>query len=398
MSEPIDHSLGLLRVAATHSQHARTLLRATGEHYNIFKILGIRHYEVKTHSPILGDLLNPGGSHGQGDAFLRLFLAQMEINDFDASSATLKLEYHIGTVKEKSGGRIDIIISDRRGQAIFIENKIYAGDQKNQLQRYRERNAKAHLFYLTLHGDMPKGFDEEKLKSIRATCISYATDIRDWLVACQKAASSLPHVRETISQYLYLVKELTGQSNTQSMNEELIKQITADEKSVSAYFALLSEADSVKAELVAMLDAQLDKVAKDAKLRRHGRIEDLHLKYSEIFFTTDSLEKHNLLIGFTFERAAYQDLDFGFRKCIEGKPCEGGKKLLALFHEGFPSFEPQTNEYWPAWSDYEAPFGYWGDEAFKAIASGELASNMKDKLGIMSKIAGKVFPETGFLK
>jgi hypothetical protein len=392
MPEILRHRLGLLRSAAAHNQHAKALMRATGEHYNIFKILGIGHYEVKTHSPMLGDLLNPKGSHGQGDAFLRLFVERMSIAGFDAASARLELEHRIGLETEKSGGRIDIVIFDGAGNTIFIENKIFAGDQDKQLRRYRERNAQATLFYLTLDGGKPRGCSDEDLIEIRATCISYAADIRDWLVACQKEAAALPHVRESISQYLYLVRELTGQSTTQSMNEELIKQITADEDSIAAYFGLISEVENVKAKLVTLLDAQLDEAAKDANLRRQGPIEDLHIKYSGIYFTTDFLEKHNLLIGFSFDRAGYQDLDFGFRRREEDKPCECGEKLLAAFQEGFPSFVAQSNEYWPAWTDYEPPFGYWGDEAFQAIASGHMASNMKDKLIIMSKIAKQILP------
>ena len=382
--------LELLRFADANHRHTEALAQATGEHFNIFKILGISHYEVKTHSPMLGNLLNPKGSHGRGDAFLRLFLNQMGIADFDAASATLKLEYHIGPVTEKSGGRIDIVIPDRHGGAIFIENKIYAADQENQLARYRERNAKAHLFYLTLHGDMPSGFDEESLQKIGAKCISYTTDIRDWLAACQKEAAAQPHVRETISQYLYLVKELTGQAPAQAMNEELITRITTDEDSVAAYFALTSELWNVKTALLKKFDAQLDEVANAANVRRQGRIEDLHLKYSGVYFTTDSLEKHNLLIGFSFDRADYQDLDFGFRKNMEEKPCTCGDKLQTHFREEFPAFSAQTNDFWPAWADFESPFGYWGDEAFQAIASGELASNIKDKLTIMAKIAENV--------
>ena len=41
------------------------------------------HYEVRTHSPILVELLNPQGTHGKGSAFLRLFLALLEIRDFE---------------------------------------------------------------------------------------------------------------------------------------------------------------------------------------------------------------------------------------------------------------------------------------------------------------------------
>ena len=381
----------LLLFAEVERRHAGSLARATGVHFNIFKILGIGHYEVRTHSPILGDLLNPKGSHGQGDVFLRLFIDQLDIKDFDPASARLELEYHIGPVTEKSGGRIDIVILDAKGHAIFIENKIYASDQEKQLQRYRDRNAQARLFYLTLKGDLPVGFTEESLKSIGAIRISYASDIRDWLVACQKEAASLPQVRETISQYLHLIRELTGQSLTQFMNEELINKIIGDADRLSAYFALTSELENVKASLVAKLDAQLDDVAKTVNLIRDGHLKNLHVKYSGIYFTTDGIAKHNLRIGFCFDRGGFQDLDFGFSKIDKDKPCEFKEKLLALFREHFPTFSPVApTEWWPAFADFESPYGYWGTDAFQAIASGQLAANMQDKLTTMCKIAKQV--------
>ena len=394
MADELDRSRELLRLAGMHRQHTEALSRATGDHYNIFKILGIGHYEVRTHSPILGDLLNPKGTHCQGDAFLRLFVKRMGIATFDTASAKLVLEHHIGAVSEKSGGRIDIVISDKRGNAIFIENKIYAADQDNQLQRYRERNPQAELYYLTLNGGLPSGFDEKRLKEVRATCISYATDIRDWLIVCQQEASSLPHVRETISQYLYLVRELTGQSTSQAMNEELIRNITANGESLAAYFSLTSEMENVKAALVAKLDGQLAAAAQAAGLERLPLAANLDVKHSGIDFTTANLARHNLRICFSFDRGGFQDLDFGFAKVKKEIPCEFADKLLAEFRKQFPTFEPRKpTEWWPAWADFETPYDYWGDEAFEGIQSGDLAANVEGKLIVMSKVAMQILSE-----
>lgn len=395
MSTDLNSSVELLlELAGTHRQHTEALSRATGEHYNIFKILGIGHYEVRTHSPILGDLLDPNGTHCQGDAFLRLFVKRMGIANFDTASAKLELEHPIGEVTEISGGRIDIVIEDDHDHVILIENKIYAEDQEKQLQRYRKHYPQAELFYLTLHGVMPCGFDEQKLQEVRVTRISYARDIRDWLVACQQEAASLPHVRETVSQYLYLVRELTGQSTALTMNKELIRKITADSKNLAAYFALTSELDNVRTELTAKLDSQLDDAAKAAGLIREGRIKDLHVKASGIFFTTESLARHNLQIGFCFENGGYQDLDFGFKKKDTNIHCGFADNLLAVFRKNFSTFSPhKPNEYWPAWADFETPFGYWDIEAFQAIESGELAKSMAKKLNVMSEIAKEVCPD-----
>lgn len=46
----------------------------TGEEFNIFRILKLESSEVRMHSAFLAELLNPKGSHGQKDTFLKLFI------------------------------------------------------------------------------------------------------------------------------------------------------------------------------------------------------------------------------------------------------------------------------------------------------------------------------------
>src|SRR6266446_1112235 len=58
-------------------QENRRISALTGEHFNVFRILGLEAAEVRTHSAFLAELLNPKGSPGQGDLFLRLFLKEM---------------------------------------------------------------------------------------------------------------------------------------------------------------------------------------------------------------------------------------------------------------------------------------------------------------------------------
>ena len=48
------------------------ILEIMGTRFNIFHILGVSHYE-NTHSTILAELLNPEGTHGLHNSFLKLF-------------------------------------------------------------------------------------------------------------------------------------------------------------------------------------------------------------------------------------------------------------------------------------------------------------------------------------
>ena len=387
--------LELLRFTEAHNRHTEALARATGEHFNVFDILGIGHYEVKTHSPMLGELLNPKGRHGQGAVFLRLFLDQFGITDFVAGSETAKLhlEYHVGPVTEKSGGRIDIVLKDGREATILIENKIYASDQENQMERYRDYEKKAHLFYLTLDRRNPSNYSQDDLNRIQCRCISYDRDILTWLAMCHKEAACLPHVRETISQYINLIKKLSNQSTTTHMNNDLIKEILKSKDSLSAFFALTAEQESVLSALIALLDTQLDEVAKATGLVRDGQIQNLREKHAGIRFKTKGLEARNLRIGCAFDRKDCQDLYFGFWQKELQPPCPFAPQLLAHCRDQFSSYQPATSDWWPAWAYYESPYRYWNAETFEMIRSGQFAENLKAKLEILAKIAKQVCPD-----
>ncbi|MDR2885268.1 MAG: PD-(D/E)XK nuclease family protein, partial [Rikenellaceae bacterium] len=114
------------------------LSRVSGEEFNLLRIAGLTADEVRVHSAILADLLNPCGSHGRGPVFLELFMKALGLPDMDISTSQIYVEKFIGQISEDyaTGGRIDISIEDRKGNCIAIENKIYASYQRRQLVRY----------------------------------------------------------------------------------------------------------------------------------------------------------------------------------------------------------------------------------------------------------------------
>ena len=69
--------------------------------FNIFSILNVDRDEVHTHSAMLSELLNPKGSHGQGDAFLKLFLKDVvHKEDLNTQAAEILTEFSIGSISE----------------------------------------------------------------------------------------------------------------------------------------------------------------------------------------------------------------------------------------------------------------------------------------------------------
>lgn len=237
INEDIKSIQQLLNQVGTISKTYDLVAKSTGENFNLFRILGMETAEVKTHSRFLAELLNPKGSHLQGDAFLKLFISYLnniklieENNqqrsflknriELNSENAKIEVEKYIGRKIDEKGGRIDICITDSVGDNIIcIENKIYAGEQDKQMQRYDNYAKKfknRHLFFLTLWGNETKTNGKELVYPI-----SYKIHIIEWLELCKKEAVNLPILRESIGQYINLIKKLTHQTINKNMEKDL---------------------------------------------------------------------------------------------------------------------------------------------------------------------------------
>ena len=185
-------------------QKHNNLRKDEAQGFNVFSLLLKSGDEVNLHSKFIYELLNPKGSHHQGSLFLDLFLE------------TLNLEKPKGDIlafREKHN--IDILLQSS-SQTIIIENKVYSEDHSSQLNRYvkniRNQGYKKRnilLIYLTLFGHAPT----EKKLNHDVKLVSYRRDIVAWLEAAILKTSNIAILRETIRQYLNLVKQLTYQSS-----------------------------------------------------------------------------------------------------------------------------------------------------------------------------------------
>ena len=188
-----------------------------GEHYNVFEVLNLSTDEVRLHSAFIADLLNPKGKHGLGAKPLKSFIQILGLAFDDAAleNCNVKREYVIGPISQDktSGGNIDILLTIGK-YYIVIENKIYAGDQLGQLRRYynfaKSKSFDLTLIYLTLGGDKPSESSSGGLVCDKDyKCISYRKDIAGWIEQCLIMAISKPLIRETLQQYMYIIKTLT---------------------------------------------------------------------------------------------------------------------------------------------------------------------------------------------
>ena len=184
--------------------------------FNIFSILLKSSDEVNLHSKFIYELINPNGSHQQNEKFLDLFI--QEINTENSKKIIIE---PLKAFREKNN--IDILLKSKN-QAIIIENKIYTKDHSNQLSKYltiieKEGYSKENisLIYLTLFNEEP---NEKKVQDIVIN-ITYETNIVNWIESCIKEVARIPTLRETLVQYLMLIKKLTNQSQNKGYIMEI---------------------------------------------------------------------------------------------------------------------------------------------------------------------------------
>lgn len=198
------------------------ILAEADEQFNIFSILHKEHDERRLHSRFISALLSPNGSHKMGTCFLDEFLQMLNIETCFFNNAIV----YPSESDKSENCHLDILIIDRNSKsAIIIENKINAGDCNNesggQLERYYEHvivNEKIpekniYVFYLTLDGHDPSDTSlgtKYPMLEKKYVCLSYRIHIQDWMRNCFSRTASFPFIRESISQYIILIRKMTN--------------------------------------------------------------------------------------------------------------------------------------------------------------------------------------------
>lgn len=215
--------------------------------FNAFALASNIYHRENLHSDVMAAILDPDGSHGQGDRFLMLFLEFLN----ERHDLKLDLEDYRDAIIEREPGRIDLLIRGTRGdrpKAIIIENKINgAGDMDCQVVRYLEKvrtvwklDCEA-IVYLTLqqkgrpctHGwpDEEREQVEPLLKSICAFADAPDDLHSGWLRPCVgSAADSNLEVAHVIRQYRQLILKLGQNAMNQPLMEEFYDLLKVGER------------------------------------------------------------------------------------------------------------------------------------------------------------------------
>ena len=195
--------------------------RLVASQYNLFSILKIDFNEVRFHTPILANLLNPTGSHGQGLEFYNKFInACLKEEQQKKFLKVTSFDLLMSSEKRKGGEQIDILLyccNPQNRFAIIIENKIWAKDQPRQLYRYY-KYAKEGLglapenicvIYLKPNKKLPDldNLSEQEKRELNAVLIQigYGEHILPFLKNCSVGATK---VKQTIEQYILTIQAL----------------------------------------------------------------------------------------------------------------------------------------------------------------------------------------------
>lgn len=299
-----------------------------GEKFNLYDLLDRRTDEVKTHSAMIAELLNPRGSHYMGSVFLDKFLAFLnekkqvnnldwtlaEVPDFNLREKTyVEVERSIGKVTVVEGGRLDIYIANGN-EVICIENKINAGDQPQQLLRYHNhlleiKVQKKLLLYLTLNGKDAGNDSKKELKqNSDYFCISYKDDILNWLHECVKETSDHPILRESLKQYIILIKSLTN-------------KLSSDEMTTEVHHVILNNLNAAE-KIAAEFDNAVNSISKELKERVKKEIESLGIQEIE---KVDCAINGNFSSIFIFFKDALENIGI---ESFNGKGFEEGSLYI----------------------------------------------------------------------
>ncbi|WP_069637842.1 PD-(D/E)XK nuclease family protein [Campylobacter pinnipediorum] len=233
MPESIDIKDGFVKELAglmKKSEEEFNRQKMLGKHdYNIFTLFHDYHNEVNLHSNFIHSILNTKGSHYKDDLFLKLFIDVCGLQDFrlDTKNAIVQREHE----------NIDIYINDGN-KHIIIENKIYAKDQDNQIERYideiinSDSNDKVPLenicvIYLTLTSDrelieQSSGKYTNKLgEQITYRHINYKEHISEWIKECKEQVENIADMSMIFTHYEKVLQMLDN------------KYITLQEKGIS---------------------------------------------------------------------------------------------------------------------------------------------------------------------
>lgn len=333
--------------------------------FNVFSF--IRPDEMRL-SEIIAALLNSKHNpifpyHEQGDLFLRLFFEQFDMECYPPSQGSVRVSCETATdAIENSSRRIDIQVEFGNGDyCLAIENKPWAGDQKNQLADYGMNLQKKFKKWLLVYlhgsgkeaGEYSLPTDIKKLWQDRDHYKEVGFDfVVKWLIECEAQAKS-DRVRNFLRDFIIYCEE-TFLGVNKMVDGQLIKQFALQKENIRFALEIAQQHDAIKAELYKKFESAIRATA--SRLLPEWQIawpSSITEQYAMIRFRKGNWRKYSLAMEFG---AIYcNNLYYGIAK--QNKDHEDIPEIRQIFQgSGAPEI------WWPWWRHVAEPYRNWRNE------------------------------------
>lgn len=282
-----------------------------------------------TFSRILAFFLDPKGTHGQGDAFLRIFcerfLDKPKWEDLKSETVTVETEH---TTSEN--GRFDITIEFGQQFIVGVENKIYTNtnEQPKQAEGYYNEMTESHngnflLLYLTPYRKYPSEYSiSEKLrKQLKSEgkfkSISYRDDIIKLLELFAKACKA-PTVEAFINDFRkYIQYQYTGIKDM-NMEQSVADYITKNPRYMEAAIHVSQSIDKIRQSIWTNIEKELINALTEAS----GIGENAKIMVSQAYSGKPDEEGYPMLVEVLHENDV---INWNWQLYFDGKrnPCDG---------------------------------------------------------------------------
>lgn len=280
--------------------------------------------EVKLHSALISGFLNPLGNHYQGDVFLETFLESVGLKAWFGNTRNARVH--------KEYKNIDVYITNGE-RHIIVENKIWAGDQDRQIERYIDKIVKEQsrgdtesseidsndmesnelessesetpqeqgasydniaVLYLAPDERKPSKYSLGKWEiqgdslvngdnKVRFKAISYKDEILKWIEKSQAKVGCITNLNAALLFYKDVVQIITNtKENTMSIEKFLTENNM--EENMKIVFEILENKDKIMESYCEAIvekhrkqieskDFEIVKTSKDKKMGRWNRID-----------------------------------------------------------------------------------------------------------------------------
>lgn len=358
-----------------------------------FSVFDMTRSDEMALSKCFAGLLNPEGGHGQGRLFLDKFLEKICGKPEWATGKTCTVELE-KEIKEKR--RIDIYLDFGSTGVIGIENKPWAGDQKDQLSDYAKDLASYKKSWLLLYfcnGEPSKeSIKPDELEKIKESGnfihIEYDQVIA-WLDECLSETCSIK-VQIFIEDLIQFIRLEINQELTVAEENKIMQIIKKNDENMKSAFDVFSAVIEFKDELLKKLQKNLKEQSKNKCEFDFNNVLSnkkwITNKYGEII-TKINIPKtsKNMELIFQFESENLNNLIFGIyvedgrKKTNEDEWNKLTECLKGVYGKG------KSSDYWPWYASINQSDIFSGKNVenwsnnpipWQMIQSGEMAEKM----------------------